>query len=184
MNKPNITNSFKKFSFKANPIPKTTYSPDLPAKIGVILLKQRSKSVAHLQDSDKKETPTKFHSNPVPLSTFFRPVSSDENLRKQRRFQRALTLLATSSQPGHMAEHSVRWRVQQKLRHVPRCYQRQDQTERVRSKSVPDFRRMHHEFENKLQEMKMFRPPTLVEPFHFHLDYPKHYCNVGFHYCY
>ncbi|KAI6189785.1 hypothetical protein M3Y97_00046200 [Aphelenchoides bicaudatus] len=160
--------------FKANPIPKTTYAPDLPAKIGQ--LKQRSKSVTALRDTTKVEKPKKFHSNPVPLSTFFRPLSSDEGRRKQQRFQRALNLLATASEPGHMAEHSIRWKVQQKLRHVPKCFQRQDQTDRVRSKSVPDFRRMHRDFEAKLDDLKLFRPPTLIEPFHFHLDYPKHYC--------
>lgn len=126
-----------------------------------------------------KDVPKKFHSNPVPLSTFFRPLSSDESIRKQRRFQRALTLLAIASEPGHMQEHSIRWRVQQKLRHVPKCFKRLDETERLRSKSVPDFRRMHREFDEKLQDLKMFRPPTLLEPFHFHDDYPKHYCKVS-----
>lgn len=48
------------------------------------------------------DKPKKFHSNPVPLSTFFRPLGSDEGRRKQERFQRALTLLATASEPGHM----------------------------------------------------------------------------------
>ncbi|KAI6192810.1 hypothetical protein M3Y99_01919200 [Aphelenchoides fujianensis] len=160
--------------FKAHPVPPTTYKPDLPAKIGV--LKRRSKSATIPKRMASPKRP--FRSTAVPLSTFVRPFSGEEERRKERRFERALSLLAAASEPGRMADHSTRWQIQQKLRHEPRCFQRTDETERVRSKSVPDFKLLHYELEAKLQDLRLERPITLTEPFRFHLDYPKHYCKA------
>ncbi|KAI6186724.1 hypothetical protein M3Y98_00163600 [Aphelenchoides besseyi] len=159
-------------TFKAHAVPRTTYEPDLPAKIGQ--LKRRSKSA--IAKKTESPTPKRFHSNPVPVTTFIPPSDGIQELRKQQRFQRALALLAVASEPGNMHDHSTRWKVQQELRHKSRCFQRNDETEKIRSKSVPDFKRLHFELEEKLNDLRISQPITLTEPFHFHSDYPKHYC--------
>ncbi|KAI6213681.1 hypothetical protein M3Y94_00179900 [Aphelenchoides besseyi] len=159
-------------TFKAHAVPLTTYEPDLPTKVGQ--LKRRSKSA--IAKRTESPTPKRFHSNPVPLTTFIPPSNGIQEVRKQRRFQRALALLAAASEPGNMHDHSTRWKVQQQLRHESRCFQRNDETERIRSKSVPDFKRLHFELEEKLNDLRISQPITLTEPFHFHSDYPKHYC--------
>lgn len=119
----------------------------------------------------------KFKAHPVPLSTFLPPPNVRTS--KEERTQRAIRILALSKEPGHMADHSIRWKVQQKVRHVPKCFIPKEILPRIRSKSVPDFRRLHRDFELKLDNLRQTKPITLPEPFQFNEDYPKHYCKVS-----
>ncbi|KAI1720677.1 protein fam [Ditylenchus destructor] len=89
--------------FKAHPVPLTTYVPETNYYVGK--LKRKTTQVAKVTGTRKngiaKETSEKkkFHSTPIPLSTFIRPSTSADDLRKLYRHQRAIELLTSASEP-------------------------------------------------------------------------------------
>ncbi|CAD5225691.1 unnamed protein product [Bursaphelenchus okinawaensis] len=158
--------------FKARPVPSTTYASNNSFYIGKL---RRSKS-AH-PSTRRKPSLTQhkvIKARPPPLSTYIPPKLKQPN--KEKTIQRAITTLTKAHEPGHMAEHSIKWKVQQRLRHVPQCYVSKELVPRVRSSSVPDFRKLHLDFELQLDEVRRSRPITLTEPFKFQTDYNRHYC--------
>ncbi|CAD5231456.1 unnamed protein product [Bursaphelenchus xylophilus] len=156
--------------FKARPVPPTTYASNNKFYVGKL---QRSKS-AHQHIRRSSDVSVRIKPRPPPLSTFIPPKSREPN--KEKTIQRAILNLARAHEPGKMAEHSMKWKVQHRLRHIPKCFIRKEFIDRVRSKSVPDFRRLHRDFELKLDEVRRDRPITLTQPFKFHTEYGRHYC--------
>ncbi|KAI1719463.1 hypothetical protein Ddc_08675 [Ditylenchus destructor] len=165
----------RKKRFKAHPVPFTTYVPETNFYVGK--LKRKSTQVAKVKGTRKngvaKETSEKkkFHSTPIPLSTFIRPSTSAEDLRKLNRHQRAIELLTSASEPFGLEDHSIRWHVRNRIRHVPRCFQPKNgamTTKRhIRSKSMPDFSKLHEKFREKLERAKSKPAATITQPFHF-----------------
>lgn len=99
-------------------MPLTTYVPETNYYVGVIFenilicsyetiqkLKRKTTQAAKVTGTRKngiaKETSEKkkFHSTPIPLSTFIRPSTSADDLRKLYRHQRAIELLTSASEP-------------------------------------------------------------------------------------
>uniref|UniRef100_A0A915D8R2 Uncharacterized protein n=1 Tax=Ditylenchus dipsaci TaxID=166011 RepID=A0A915D8R2_9BILA len=163
--------------FHANPVPLSTYVPESSFYIGK-LKRSRSTVVKSKSDESSKQEVKKerqFHHTPIPLSTFIRPSNSMDDLRKLRRHQRAIDLLVEACEPAGLTEHSIRWHIRNRIRHIPRCFQPPHSLIKEHSKSVPDFEKLQSEFRDKLSRTDV-RPSTVVKPFSFDTNHPSHHC--------
>lgn len=76
-------------------------------------------------------------------------------------------------------DHQIRAKIQHKIRHYPRCFIRSQFSSSKRSKSVPDFRRLHQKFQQGLNDATSHIALTIVQPFNFQSSH-QHYCWVRF----
>lgn len=80
-----------------------------------------------------------------------------------------------------LQEHTARWRVQQRLRHVPRCFNPPSTAAEQpplplgqRRGVVPDHGALFRRFlvEGERRRATVLRPLTIPRPFHFQLGHP------------